>query len=89
MSDPKRTVPLYESRRRTVAGVEAVVKPGDDATAQNVTWDVRASSLGGVTPRAGDRCRGTDGIWWTVKNVGALADGSYPLLCEREEGGGE
>ena len=46
---------------------------------------MNATSLGiGFVPRVDDRGRGTDGVWWTVKVVGALDGGEWPLACERE-----
>lgn len=92
MSDKKR-VPIYQTRTRTgavrqqVAPARAALKPGDDAKAASATWFVAADSLAGVEPKPGDRCCGTDGVWWVVKEVAPLADGVYPCLCDREGGG--
>lgn len=86
MADPNRkSVPLYQTARHRVAGVEASLKAGDSADAASATWLIRASSLAGIIPRSGDRCRGTDGVWWLVESVGTLVDGAYPCQCTREE----
>ena len=84
-----RTVPLYQrpgARGENIAGIEAILKAGDSADAPAATWEIRADSLGGLKPRPGDRCRGTDGVWWTVRQVGPLAGGAYPCTCDREGG---
>ena len=95
MSDPNRkTVPLWQrltasgSVRSQVAGVAARLADGDSADALSATWLVSAASLGGLAPRVGDRCRGTDGAWRTVRDVGEPNDaGEWPVLLEREGGG--
>lgn len=95
MADPKRkAIPLYQSLRpsgalrQQVAGVQAKLAPGSDPKAASATWLIAEASLGGIVPAAGDRCRGTDGAWWTVKAVGTLAGGNWPCDCEREGGDG-
>lgn len=80
----QKSVPLYQQKRKQVAGVEAALGAGDKADGPGATWLIRAASLAGVVPQPGDRCRGTDGVWWTVKAVGPLADGAYPCLCDRD-----
>lgn len=85
-----RTIPLYQRRaasggvRQQVAGVRANLKPGDDAKGNAATWLVAADTIGDLVPQPNaDRMRGTDGVWWEVKEVGPLADGHYPCKCDR------
>ena len=84
MSREKRKVPLYQQGKQQVAGATARLADGTAPDAQAATWNVTADSLGGIVPAVGDRCRDTAGRWWSVKTVGALTDGIYPLACERE-----
>lgn len=85
MSD-QRTVPLFvrPGGRAKVAGVRAALKPGDGADAASATWLLEAGSLAGHVPRAGDRLRGTDGVWWVVREALAPAGGAFPCVCDRE-----
>ena len=87
MARERRSIPLYQQGRRQVAGVQARLADGESADADSAVWLVSASSLGDLVPRAGDRCRGTDGTWWTVREVGAPDGAEYPCACEREDGG--
>ena len=89
MARERRTLPLYQRYRNSgtlaqnVAGVEAALRAGDDIESGSVTWLVRAESLGGLIPAAGDYMRDTAGRWWEVKAVAPLADGAYPCACVR------
>lgn len=92
----RRTAPLYQrysdsgAERENRAGVQAALKPGDDATTGTVTWLVQADTLHGLVPKAGnDYLRDTNGRWWVVTAAGEPVDGHYPLKCERwvKEGG--
>jgi hypothetical protein len=82
----RRSISLYQQGRQQVAGVRARLKDGESADAPSAVWLVSASSLGGLVPKAGDRCRGTDGVWRAVREVGALAGDDWPCTCEREGG---
>ena len=84
MPRERRKVPLYQQGRQQVAGVRARLKPGDSAAGASAVWLISADSLGGLALRAGDRCRGTDGVWWVVKEVSPVDGGEYPCACERE-----
>ena len=86
MTRDRRSIPLYQQGRQQVAGVQARLQLGESADGDSAVWLIRAESLGGLKPRAGDRCRGTDGVWWTVKEVASLDGGEYPCACEREDG---
>jgi hypothetical protein len=91
MSEPTRkTIPLWQrltaggSVRQQVAGAQARIKDGDKADAPQATWYVKAASLGGLVPRAGDKCRGTDGVWRAVKEVAAITEaGEWPCVLEK------
>jgi hypothetical protein len=95
VSRDRRKLPLYQRYRdsgalsHNLAGVEAALKPGDDPETDAVTWLVRADTLAGLTPAAGDYLRDTAGRWWACAVVGAPADGVYPLACELWKKGGE
>jgi hypothetical protein len=84
-------VPIYESRnangslQQRVSGVSAKPAHGEKVDSPRVTWMINATSLGGLKPRAGDRCRGTDGAWWKVVEVKSLEGGEWPCICEREQ----
>jgi len=79
-------IALYRRPNRTqIAGVQVTLATGSDPNAQEATWNVKASTLGGLVPRAGDLHRAGDGVWWVVKTVGKLTDGNYPCECGREE----
>jgi hypothetical protein len=62
------------------AGVAAVV-------VETATVTVKADALRDLVPAPGDFYRDASGGWWEVKTVGPLADGSYPLACERWKDG--
>lgn len=85
-----RTVPGY--RRYGVgtsvekyAGVEARLKDGDDPKALESTWFIVSVTIGGMTPRVGDLCWGTDGVVRTVKTVGERNEaGEWECVLTRE-----
>lgn len=91
MSRETRKTPVYQryresgSQAENRAGVQATLKAGDDATGDKpVTWLVEAASLQGLVPIPERDClKDTVGRWWTVKSVGALVEGAYPLTCVR------
>jgi hypothetical protein len=69
---------------RSFSGVRATVAPGSDPAAASATWHVEADTIPGLTPRAGDKMRGADGVWWVVTAVGEPANGAYPCTCDRK-----
>lgn len=90
MTSEKRTVPGYRrhgigaSAERYV-GVEARLDAGGDAKALEATWFIADASIGGMKPRPGDLCWGTDGIVRTVKTVGDLNEaGEWEVVLARE-----
>jgi hypothetical protein len=90
MSRETRSVPGYEhlpaggGRPRRFSGVEArLADAQQSAEAPEANWLISAATIGGVTPRAGDRCWGTDGVRRTVQAVGELAGGEWPVSLRR------
>jgi hypothetical protein len=88
----KRTVPRYERLTATgavllrFAGAEARLKEDDDDSAKQATWFIKADSIGGLTPRPGDLCWGTDGTTRRVKTVGERNEaGEWECVLERED----
>lgn len=90
MSRETRAIPGYERLTTSgavlhrFAGVEARLKDGDDADSPQATWFIKAATIPGLTPHAGDICWGTDGVVRTVIEVAAINDaGEWPCVCER------
>lgn len=89
MAREGRKLPLYQRYRdsgalsHNHAGVEAQLKAGDDPESASVTWLVKAATLAGLVPAAGDHLRDTAGRWWTVAAAGAEEGGVYPVTCDR------
>ncbi len=53
-----------------------------------LTWATNGSR--GARRLLGDRCRGTDGVYLTVKEVAAINEqGEWPCVLERPDTGGD